>query len=151
VAAYDERRLWERDGATSMTGWLAGRYGLARSTAREWVRVAHRLGELLRIAEAYAQGRLSWDQLRPLTKFATPENDEYWAGRAAQLRPWSLHREAERHEKVRPKDAQRVHNMRYLSLHWDHEMPVLYLEGMLPAEQGAAVQSALERQAEHVS
>lgn len=36
VADYDEQRLWRRDGATSMTSWLAGRYGPAWGTAQEW-------------------------------------------------------------------------------------------------------------------
>jgi hypothetical protein len=85
VALHDEQRLWERDGATSMTGWLAARYGLARSTAAEWVRVARKLRELPGIADAYADGRLSWDQLRPLTRFATPETDEYWARKAPEF------------------------------------------------------------------
>jgi hypothetical protein len=150
VAAYDERRLWERDGATSMTSWLAARYRLAWGTAREWVRVAHALQELPDITRAYATARLSWDQLRPLTRFASSENDEYWARRAPALRPWTLHREATRHEKARKKDANRVHRMRSLAMWWDPEMPVLYLEGMLPAEQGAALQSALERRAEQI-
>jgi Domain of unknown function (DUF222) len=65
VATYDERKLWRRDGATSMTSWLAVRYNLAWGTAREWVRVAHALARLPKIDEAYTAGRLSWDQLRP--------------------------------------------------------------------------------------
>jgi hypothetical protein len=150
VAAFDERRLWEGDGATSMTSWLAARYGLAWGTAREWVRVAHTLQELPQILRAYAEGRLSWDQLRPLTRFAAAETDEYWAQRAPRLRPWTLHREAARHERARQKDANRVHRMRSLSMWWDPELPVLYLEGMLAAEQGAALQKALERRAEQV-
>jgi Domain of unknown function (DUF222) len=79
VAACDEGKLWRRDGATSMTSWLAARYRLAWGTAREWVRVAHALAGLPRIAETYASGRLSWDQLRPLTRFATTETDFAWA------------------------------------------------------------------------
>jgi hypothetical protein len=150
VAAHDEGRLWERDGATSMTSWLAARYGLAWGTAREWVRVSHALRDLPAIFRIYAEGRLSWDQLRPLTRFATAETDEYWAQRAPRLRPWTLHREATRHERARQKDANRVHRMRSLSLWWDPELPVLYLEGMLAAEQGAALQKALERRAEQV-
>ena len=59
VAAFDRGGLWRRDGATSMSSWLAGRYGLAWGTAREWVRVAHALEGLPRIAQAYADGRLS--------------------------------------------------------------------------------------------
>jgi hypothetical protein len=85
--ACDERKLWRRDGATSMTSWMAARYGLAWGTAREWVRVASALAGLPRIAEAYRSGRLPWDQLRPLARFATEETDLRWAGRAADLRP----------------------------------------------------------------
>jgi hypothetical protein len=150
VALFDERKLWQQDGATSMTSWLAARYGLAWGTAREWVRVSHAVRDLPRIADSYAEGRLSWDQLRPLTRFANSETDEYWAQRAARLRPSTLHREAVRHERVKKQDAERVHRMRSLSMWWDKELPVLYLEGMLPAEQGAALQAALERRAEQV-
>jgi hypothetical protein len=133
-----------------MTSWLAGRYGLAWGTAREWVRVAHALQGLPRIAEAYACGRLSWDQIRPLTKFATPDTDAHWALRAPDLRPWTLYREAARHDRVRREEAEDAHRMRSLSLHWDRDLPLLYLEGILPAEEGAAVQTALERRAQQV-
>jgi hypothetical protein len=92
VAHFDERKLWQRDGATSMTSWLAARYGLAWGTAREWVRVAHALQRLPRIAETYAAGRLSWDQIRPLTRFATPETDDHWAQTGPRLRPSTLYR-----------------------------------------------------------
>jgi hypothetical protein len=150
VAHYDDRKFWQRDGATSMTSWLAARYGLAWGTAREWVRVAHALRGLPTIAEAFAAARLSWDQLRPLTKFATPETDEYWAHRASQLRPFTLYREAARHERIKVRDAEDIHAKRYLSLWWDPESPVLYLEGRLSAEQGAALQTALEHRAEQI-
>jgi hypothetical protein len=150
VAAYDESRLWQRDGATSMTSWLAARYGLAWGTAREWVRVAHALRDLPKIFEAYGQARLSWDQLRPLTRFASSETDEYWAQRAPRLRPSTLYREAARHERVQKRDAERVQQMRSLSMWWDPELPIMYLEGTLPAEQGAALQTSLERRAEQI-
>jgi hypothetical protein len=150
VAELDRAALWRRDGATSMTSWLAGRYGLAWGTAREWVRVAHALGDLPRISEAYRSGRLSWDQLRPLTRFATAETDQGWAERAPGLRPAWLWREARRHERVRAREAEEARRTRYLSLDWDHERSVLWLEGMLPAEEGTALQAALLRRAETV-
>jgi Domain of unknown function (DUF222)/HNH endonuclease len=150
AAEIDERKLWERDGATSMSAWLAARYGLAWGTAREWVRVAHAIRGLPRIARAYARGEISWDQLRPLTKFASPETEEYWARKAPELRPSTLWREARRHERVLVKEAREVHRRRYLWLHWDPESPALYLQGMVGAEQGAALQAALERRAEEV-
>jgi hypothetical protein len=150
VVAIDERKLWEGDGATSMSAWLAARYNLAWGTAREWVRVARALRGLPRIALAYSRGEISWDQLRPLTKFATPETEEHWARKSPNLRPAGLWREARRHERVRTRDAENIHRRRYLSLWWDPESPALYLEGMVGAEQGAALQAALERRAQEV-
>jgi hypothetical protein len=150
VASYDEQKAWRRDGATSMSSWLAGRYGLAWGTAREWVRVAHALRRLPRIARTYEEGKLSWDQVRPLTKFAEPATDESWAGKAPEFRPSTLWREARRHERVRTEDVREIHRRRYLSLWWDPESPILYLGGMMGAEQGAALQQALERRAEQV-
>jgi Domain of unknown function (DUF222)/HNH endonuclease len=147
VAACDEMRVWWADGATSMTSWLAARYGLAWGTAREWVRVAQALQSLPRIAEAYRCGWLSWDQLRPLTRFATPETDQDWATKGPELRPAALWWEARRHERVLVREAQEIHRERFLRLNWDHLRPVLWLEGMLPAEEGAALESALCRRA----
>lgn len=150
VAAYDEPRFWEPDGATSMSAWLAARYGLAKSTAREWVRVAHALRELPAITEAYARGRLSWDQLRPLTRFASPDSDSDLARRAVERSPADLWVEARRHERVSARQAEDARRRRYLSMWWDPEKPLLYLDGMLPGEQGAAVEAALGRRAEEL-
>jgi hypothetical protein len=150
VAQVDRLGLWRRDGATSMSSWLAGRYGLAWGTARDWVRVAHALESLPQIARAYGSGGISWDQLRPLTRFATEETDSSWAQRASELRPVSLWREARRHERVRAREAEEARRTRHLRLDWDHQRSVLWLEGMLPAEEGAALQVALLRRAETV-
>ena len=150
VTEVDRRGLCRRDGATSVTSWLAGRYRLAWGTAREWVRVAHALDGLPRIAEAYASGRLSWDQLRPLTRFATPETDEYWAGRAPGLGPWTLLREAARHDRQVRARTEEARRRRSLTFSWARDLPLVYLEAALPAEEGAAVQGALERRAEEV-
>jgi hypothetical protein len=82
VAVADERGDWREDGASDMAGWLCARLGLRSATAAEWVRVAHALEALPECARAYAEGRLTWDQLRPLTEFATPERDEELAADA---------------------------------------------------------------------
>ena len=150
VAQFDEHRLWRNDGATSMTPWLAARYGLAWGTAREWVRVASALRGLPATARAYRQGRLSWDQLRPLTRFASAETDQELASEAASRPTSELWREARRHERMRTADARGLHAKRSFWMWWDLELPVLYVEGMLPAEQGAAVEAALLRRAEQV-
>jgi hypothetical protein len=150
VAEADERRLWERDGTTSMSSWLAARYQLAWGTAREWVRVAHALTELPEIAGAYARGEISWDQLRPLTQFATAETDALWAHRAPGLRPWTLHREAARHRRVVTRQVEDARRLRSVRLYPDFDLPLVYLEATLPAEEGAEVESALSRRAEQI-
>ncbi|HEV3474883.1 MAG TPA: DUF222 domain-containing protein [Actinomycetota bacterium] len=150
VAAFDQRTLWGRDGATSMSAWLAARYHLSKGTAREWVRVAHALEQLPHIAKAYASGRLSWDQLQPLTRFATMETDERLAGKAPEMSPAALWAEARRHDRITAREAEDAHRRRYLHMWWDPEKPLLYLDGMLPGEQGRAVEEAITRRAEQL-
>src|SRR5688572_4910620 len=79
VGEADESRSWKDQGATCLSGWLAARYALTAGSAREWVRVARALRRLPRIADAHAAGRLSWDQLKFLTRFATEQTDASWA------------------------------------------------------------------------
>ena len=44
----------------------------------------------------------------------------------------------------------RAHRDRYLFLSWDHERPVLWLEGMLPAEEGVRLEGALRDRSERI-
>lgn len=150
VAAYDERQAWRADGATCMTGWLAARFRRAWSTTGVWVEVARGLRRLPAIRVAYRRGRLSWDQLRPLVRFAEPQTEAVWVERASRMRPRALWMEARRHERVRREQAAAEHRMRYLRLAWNEPKTQLYLEGQLAAEQGAAVEAALQQRAERL-
>src|SRR5437763_10048985 len=85
VICFEESGKWRREGATSMSAWLAGRFAMARGTALELVRMAHALPGLSTVKEAFARGELSLDQLKPLTRFVTPEEDELWACRAPSM------------------------------------------------------------------
>src|SRR5205823_1002133 len=91
-----------------------------------------------------------WDQLRPLTRFAAPETEEYWSKEAPARTVSFLYREARRHERVRSKEAEEAARFRYLSLIWNEERTELYLEGMLPGEQGAALERSIVQRAEQV-
>ena len=148
VADLDEQQRWREDGATDMPAWLAGRYGLAWGTAKEWVRVAHAIQELPSLADAHRRSRVSWDQLRPLSCFVNAESEDFWVGRGAVLRPWSLWREAKRHQRAEVKRSEDARQQRSLTLTWEHDHPLLHLEGTLPPEEGAALQTALERRVE---
>jgi len=114
--------------------------------------VARCLARLPRIAEAYEEARICWDQLRPLTRFATTETDEAWARKAPSLPAGALYREADRHQKVKATDANEVHRERRVALIPDRDSPLrYYLDGILPAEEGAALEAALRARAETVT
>jgi len=66
------------------------------------------------------------------------------------MSPAELWREEERRRKIRPAEAEDDHRARRLHLSWDEERRFLELWGMLPAEQGAAVEKALRERAEDV-
>jgi len=150
IPTIDEQELWRMDGATSMSSWLAARYGVAWATALEWVRVANALRSLPVIAGAYAEGRLSFDQLKALTRFVTAETDQLWSERANETSLSGLWAEARRHERVSRQQAEHDRRMRRLWMQWDEDRRFLSLGGELPAEQGAAVEAALERRAQEV-
>src|SRR5437588_210265 len=150
ISELDTQLAWERDGATSMSAWLAGRYALTRATAVEWVRVARALRSLPAIRRAYGEGRLSWDQLRPLTRFAEPATDERWSAEAPSCSAAWLWQEMRRMEEVHDRDAEDVHRGRYLSLDWNEERTELFLQGRLGPDQGATLERAVMKRSEEV-
>src|SRR5438093_13113567 len=73
VAEFDRRCAWRRDGAASMEQWLCARCSVSFQTASTWVAAAAKLDELPNTAAIYEQGAVSWDQMRSVLRFATPE------------------------------------------------------------------------------
>jgi len=130
---------------------MAATERISSNTAWERLRMARALRELPAIALAHAEGRLSWDQLRWVTKFATAATDAQWAERAPTMRPKQLRVEAERQTAVRRATADREHRMRRFRMEWDEERRFLEIYGELPAEQGAAVEDAVTAAAEHIT
>ena len=86
VVELDRRKAWRVDGATSMVAWLVQQCGVAAATAREWVTAAGKLTQLPKISDALSQGKLSFDQVKPLVEVAKPETD---ATLAEQATHWS--------------------------------------------------------------
>jgi Domain of unknown function (DUF222)/HNH endonuclease len=148
VAEADRRGDWREDGARDMAAWLCGRLGLARHAA-EWVRVAHALESLPECALAYAEGRLSWDQLRPLTLFATPERDLELAAQAPGWSAASLEAMARRAQRVSREQAEREQDRRSLRM-WNGR-DGFRLSALMPVADGAVVRTALERVGEELA
>lgn len=138
------------DDETSLSCFLAARYGVSSGTAWEWVRVARALRKLPAIREAYASGMLSWDQLRPLTRFAEPATDERLAREAPGMRVGRLWHEARRHERIRTREHLTDRQARSVHMGWDEEKRNLHVEADLPGEQGAAFEAAVTRRAEQI-
>src|ERR1700683_4406596 len=86
VAELDRRKAWRIDGATSMVSWLVQQCSVSATTAREWVTAAVKLEALPQISDALAQGKLCFDQVKPLVDVAKPETDARLAKQATQ---WS--------------------------------------------------------------
>ena len=72
VAELDRREAWGTWGCRSMAHWLSMRCGIALSTGREHVRVARALTALPLTACAFAEGRVSFSQVRSLTRLDQP-------------------------------------------------------------------------------
>jgi hypothetical protein len=75
VRRFDEAEGWFAQGAQSCAHWLTWRVGMDAGTAREKVRVARALGGLPAIDEAFAAGRVSYAQVRAMTRVATADNE----------------------------------------------------------------------------
>ena len=148
VRAFERSEAWREDGATSVTAWLTYRLGLSQRTAAEWVRIASSLGELPRIAAAFAEGLLSWDQLRAVVSMATSDTDAGWAERAPTLSAVALEALARQARGVAREQAEAAHARRCLRWRWDHDHQWLRLSGRLADADGAVVVAALDRLAE---
>jgi Domain of unknown function (DUF222)/HNH endonuclease len=139
VVELDRRKAWRVDGATSMVAWLVQRCGVAASTAREWVTAAGKLHELPEISDALSQGKLSFDQVKPLVEVAKPETD---ASLAEQATHWSAKQVRELATAARNQtDGQATGAFVRRFLRFDDRRRSL--AGTLPADQYAAVKGAL--------
>jgi Domain of unknown function (DUF222)/HNH endonuclease len=144
VTEFDRRKAWRDDGASSMASWLCTRLGLRFANASEWVRVAGALESLPECARAFAEGRLAWDQVRPLTEVATPEQDATAAAGATGQSAAALEAAARRARRVPREEMVAQHDQRHLHW-WFPAREGFRFTGRLSAADGAVVVEALER------
>ncbi len=139
VVELDRRKAWRVDGATSMVAWLVQQCGVAAATAREWVTAAAKLAELPKISDALAQGKLSFDQVKPLVEVAKPATD---AQLAEQATHWSAKQVRELAIAARQQsDGQATGFYARRFLRFDDRRRML--TGILPAEHYATVKGSL--------
>jgi hypothetical protein len=139
VVELDRRKAWRVDGATSMVAWLVQQCGVAAATAREWVTAAAKLKELPKISDALSQGKLSFDQVKPLVEVAKPETDAKLAEEATH---WSAKQVRELAIATRQQsDGQATGSYARRFLRFDDRRRML--TGYLPADQYAVVKGSL--------
>jgi hypothetical protein len=148
VAEFNARQAWGGSGLLSCAHWLTWRTGLAPGAAREKVRVARALRELPEVMAAFGAGRLSFSQVRAITRVATTEDQQRWIdcarwSTAAQLeRLVRGIRRARSIEEAKADPQRAAFEMRTRTWYDDDGNLVITIK--LPAEQGVIVTTALE-------
>ena len=145
IAEFDRRCAWRRDGAASMEQWLCARVSVSFSTATTWVSAAHKLDELPATSDVYEHGALSWDQMRSVLRYATPDRDEEIAHEAPKWSAAQTEATARRELAASRSEAELMLDQRTMKLRWDLAQNMLKFWGRLPGAEGAALEKALER------
>jgi hypothetical protein len=150
VAGFEVAGLWEGDGATSMTAWLADRARMPRGRAAGWASRSRKLARLPVTARAYRDGVLSSGQVEAICANLDRETVDLFADHESSVVPtlvelsadevgqvmgrWREHATADREPK--PERAQELHLSRGLGGGW-------VLDGNLNAETGELLDTAL--------
>ncbi|MCC7077165.1 MAG: DUF222 domain-containing protein [Acidimicrobiia bacterium] len=145
IAEYDEAGYYEADGAHCMGDWLTLTLGVTGSTARDWARTAKCLTDLPAVAEAFAEGDLSYDQTRVLARFVTADDDADWAAAGGRHSVDDLNRIARKARPVTAEESQDAHAKRRLDFCWNHDTGMVDVKGHIPEDDGQTVCAALER------
>jgi hypothetical protein len=143
IGEVDARESWGGYGILSCAHWLGLKLNMAPVTAHEHVRVARKLRELPKVAAAMAEGRVSFTQVRAITRIASVENQDEWLNVAAyatgaqldkMARGVARAKAADRGEKPKP----------HLSWAYDDDTGELVMTMRCPAEVSVPVVTAIE-------
>ncbi len=92
VGEFDERRAWAVPGVLSCAHWLSWRLGMGQNAAGERVRVARALRLLPATSAAFGAGRLSFTQVRAISRVATVEDEQSYISMARHATGGQLER-----------------------------------------------------------
>jgi hypothetical protein len=148
IARFDHAEGWEPGGHRGCENWLALHTGVALRTAREYVRVARSLEELPETSASMGRGALSLDQVRAVTRVASPESESDLLALAEGCTTAVLERQCRAWKTLSRKDeAERereLHDCRRLSLYPNGD-GMYRLDGLLMPEVAATLGQALDR------
>ena len=147
IAELDDRKVWRVDGAKSMAEWVSAQFGISQWAARRWIAAGHAVANLPEVRRALRGGHLSLDKVLELTRLATPDTETQLIAWANRVSAAAIRRKADLAQRDDIDEVRAGDRARSLSW-WYEDGRRLWLEGFLPAEQGAVVTAALERLAD---
>jgi hypothetical protein len=146
-AELDDDGSWADTGVRSCAHWLSINIGVDLWTGGEMIRAGHALETLPMLRAAFAEGRLSFDKIRAVTKVATSDDDEMWTlialhASGAQLARIcrGVRQALDADDPRRAGDALLNRGVRT----WWRDDGMLQLMAVLPREDGAIVMAAIE-------
>jgi len=154
AAAFDTEGSWADPGMRSCAHWLSINIGVDLWTGGEMVRVGHALERLPALRAAFADGRLSFDKMRAVTRVATLMDDEVWVQIALHASGGQLARICRGVRQALAADDPRREDDPLLKRGvrvWWRDDGMLELMAVLPQEDGALVMAALDAAAEIVA
>ncbi len=154
VACFEARRGWMEDGYRSASAWLADRGAMAPRRARAEVRLARRLRDLPAVAAGLGDGSLGLDAAQAITRLHRPplarallRDEPTLVDQARRLELVELERVLRYWEQLADPDgveaaaAVRDEHRRFSCA---EGVDGVWLDGWLPAVQGAMVRAELD-------
>lgn len=153
-AELDADGSWADTGVRSCAHRLSINIGVDIWTGGEMVRAGHALETLPLWRAVFADGCLSFDKIRAVTKVATPDDDEMWTLMALHASGAQLARICRRVRRALDVDDPRRAGDALLNRGvrtWWRDDGMLELMAVLPREDGAIVMAAIEAAAHLVA
>jgi Domain of unknown function (DUF222)/HNH endonuclease len=147
IAMADAAHIWEGEGRRSTAEWLSGELGISIWAARRWVTAAAALPNLPHISRAFEAGELGLEKVLELCRFATAETEVELVKWATCVCVGTIRERGDVEKKPSVSDTIDADKYRSIRWWWTENRTQLWLEGTLPAEQGAVVAKALDRMA----
>ena len=153
LGEFDARCAWSGTGIQSCAQWMAWRMGMGLKAASERVRIARRLRQLPLTFGEFAAGRLSFTQVRAITRVAGEQDEARWVEIARHASGSQLERlvrgirrarsltEAEKARRAGEPPAPVAPTMK---VRYDPDDGSLRLTIRVSAEDGVAVLAAVE-------
>lgn len=145
LAQADRAEVWLDRGARDMAHFVSMRYGVSWWRAERWVSAAHALEQLPAVAEALESGEVSLDKAVELSRIATPHTEARLLRWARGVPVAAIRRRADAEASPKLEDTVAAERARSLSWWWGSGGIRLFLQGSLPAADGAQVIGAIER------